>query len=131
MLHFRHIQFLVIALLALPLLPAGASNHFFPRLKPLFVGLDESRVPASAKIALAQAKVDFQLARNGDVPRYAHAAGIIPYTHSQVFQGRGYQVTLVNKDLVHLLLKGPEIVLDASITRDAPYRYDEIDRVEE
>jgi len=128
---FGQFLFLACGFLALALLPACANDHFFPRVKPLFAGLDESRVPASARTALAQAKVDFQLARHGEIPRYARPAGIIPCTHSQVFEGNGYQVTLVNKDLVHVLFKGPEIVLNTSITCGAPYHYDEIDRLGE
>ncbi len=116
-------------MLALSLLPACANDHFFPRLKPLFAGLDESRVPAAARAALARAKVDFQLARHGETPRYALHVGTLPCTHSQVFQGRGYQVILVNKDLVNTTETGPEIVLDSSITQGKPYHYDEIDRL--
>ena len=122
---------LVCSLFGLTTLPSCANEHFFPRLRPLFAGLDESRVPATARTALAQAKVDFQLARHGQTPRYAHSAGTLPFTHSEVFQGNGYVVTLVKKDMVHIQLAGPEIVLDSSITQDKPYHYDEIDRLGE
>lgn len=131
MLHFRHIIRFSALFATFSLLPACANDHFFPRLRPLFAGLDESRVPASQRRALAEAKVDFQLARQGQPPRYARPAGVLPCSHSQVFRGDGYQVTLVDKDLAYLTLKGPEIVVEPSITQGRPYHYDEIDRLGE
>ena len=131
MLQNRHTGILVIALLLLSSVAGGASDHFFPRLKPLFAGLDESKVPAGSRTALAQAKVDFQLARHGKRPAYAHYTGTLPYSHSETFQGNGYILTMVNKNLVYSVSVGPEIVIDARITGGKTYRYDEIDLVQD
>jgi hypothetical protein len=108
-----------------------ASDHFFPRLKPLFVGLDESKVPATSRTALAQAKADFSLARQGQRPVYARYTGTLPYSHSQTFRGSGYTLTLVNKSYVRSVSVGPDIVIDPSITGEKIYRYDEIDLVQD
>ncbi|MDB6140914.1 MAG: hypothetical protein JWO94_3986 [Verrucomicrobiaceae bacterium] len=113
------------------MLSACASPHVLPRLKPLFGGLDESQVPVAARLLLAHAKQDFALARHGREPVNARPAGVIPHTHSRVFEGDGYRLTMVNNDLVNVLLVGPEIVLDGRITNGGPYRYDEIDRIED
>ena len=110
----------------LALLSGCASVHFFPQTKPLFLGLDETRVPVAARAALAQAKVDFQLARQGEPPRYAKYVKTISYSYSKVYQGNGYKVTEVNKNLVDVRMAGPEIVLEPSLTGDKPYHYDEI-----
>src|SRR5690242_11813577 len=79
---------------------AGTRNpHFFPRLHPLFAGLDESKIRGNARAMLARAKEDFQLARHGKEPRYAKYVSTIPYTHSRVYEGKGYRLTMVKKDL--------------------------------
>ncbi len=131
MLQFRHIRAFVSGIATACVLSACASEHFFPRLKPLFAGLEESQVPVSARRSLAEAKVDFQLARQGMNPHYAKAAGTLPCSHSRVFEGNGYQLTLVDKDLAHITLKGPQIVLGSRITQGQSYHYDEIDRLGE
>ena len=95
---------------------------------PLFAGLDEAKVPQSAKTALAQAKADFQLARHGKAPRYAHYVSGVPYTRSKVYEGNHYRLTLVDKELVRPQEHGPAIELDGKITGGAPFQYDEIDR---
>ena len=127
--HFRHIRISLCAAL-LGSLTSCSNPHFLPRLKPLFGGLDESNVPVSARVALNHAREDFQLARHCHEPVHAKPAGVIPYTHSRVFKGDGYTITMVNNDLVNVQLRGPEIVLDSKITNGKPYRYDEIDRIE-
>ncbi len=110
---------------------ACCSNpHVLPRLKPLFGGFDESTVPVSARVLLDHAREDFQLARHCHEPVHAKRAGVISDTHSRVFKGDGYTLTMVNKDQVNVLLTGPEIVLSSKITNGKPYRYDEIDRIE-
>lgn len=108
---------------------ACQNPHFFPRLRPLFAGLDESRVPAAARSALAEAKVDFQLARHGAAPRYARFVSEARYSHTRCFQGRGYRLTMVNEGLVVSSRTGPAITIDSSITGGKPYRYDEIDEI--
>jgi len=119
--------FVFIALFALPACAGPISASFFPRLHPLFAGFDETKVPPSGKTSLAQAKADFQLARHGKAPLYATYAETIPYTHSRVFKGKGYCITLVKKDLVDSFYEGPKIVLDASITGGQPCGYDEVE----
>jgi hypothetical protein len=108
-----------------------ASGHFFPRCQPLFAGLSETAVPAGARGALAEAKEDFQCGRCGEAPRHARYVTTLPYTHSRVYEGRGYRLTLVDKRLVTSAMKGPEIVVDATITGGGVYRYDEIDLIQD
>jgi len=118
------ITFLAFSGCALPTNP-----HFFPRARPLFAGFDESKVRPGAKAALAQAKADFELARRGKEPRHAKYASTIPHTNSRVYQGKGYCLTIVHKDLGVSHSDGPKIVLDASITGGKPFCYCEIDEV--
>jgi hypothetical protein len=118
---------LAIALLVFPACAGQISASFFPRMHPLFAGLDETKVRPGAKTLLAEAKADFQLARHGKAPQYAKYSGTIPYTHSRVFEGRGYRITLVKKDIVDSFYEGPKIVLDASITGGGPFAYDEVE----
>lgn len=117
-------------LLVSPLLvlTACANEHFFPRLRPLFPGVDEAAVSPKARPALAKAKVDFQLARQASPPQYAHYVGKAPYSNSKIYEGDGYRLTLVNKDFVHYQEVGPDIVLDPSLTGGRSYHYNEIDR---
>ena len=117
---------LAIILLSLPGCAGSQNAHFFPRLHPLFAGLDESRICGCAKTMLAKAKADFQLARHGKDPRYAKYVSIIPYTHSRVYEGKGYRLTMVSKDLLPSQYEGPQIVLDAGITGGKPFTYDEV-----
>jgi len=112
-----------------PALTSCASEHFFPRVKPLFVGLNEAAVPAKSRTALAKAKVDFQLARHASAPQYAHYVGTAPYTNSKIYEGDGYRVTLVNKNVVAYQEIGPDIVLDPSVTGGSSYHYNEVDRI--
>ncbi len=128
MLHFRHINTLLIAVIALSVLTGCASDHFFPRLKTPFVGLDEAGIPASAKPALAQAKEDFWLCQHGKAPRHACCAKTYPCAHSQVFAGRGYQITLVDNDLVRPQQHGVTVELESSLTGGKPFHLDDIDR---
>ncbi|MEO6787332.1 MAG: hypothetical protein ABI318_14460 [Chthoniobacteraceae bacterium] len=129
----RSLPFVALIIsIVLSVLPgcAGTRNpHFFPRMHPLFAGLDESKVCGCAKAVLAKAKTDFQLARHGEEPRYAKYVSTIPYTHSRVYEGKGYCLTMVNKDLVSVRYEGPRIVLDACITGDKPFAYDEVNAI--
>ena len=120
----------LVSSLVLLFLPACAGKqyaHFFPRTRPLFAGLDEACVCARAKPLLEKAKVDFQLARHGKEPRYAKYVSTIPYTQSRVYDGKGYRITMVKKDIIPAHYEGPQIVLDASITGGEPFTYDEVD----
>jgi hypothetical protein len=119
--------FLSTALLALPACAGPNSASFFPRMHPLFAGLDETKVRHGVKTLLAEAKADFQLARHGKAPQYAKYTSTIPYTHSRVFEGNGYCITLVKKDIVDSFYEGPKIVLNSSITGGKPYAYDEVE----
>lgn len=118
---------LSIAMLALPACAGSNSAGFFPRMHPLFAGLDETKVSGCAKASLAQAKEDFLRARHGREPVHAKYVSTIPYTHSRVFEGKGYCITLVKKDLVDSFYEGPKIVLESSITGGKPYAYDEVE----
>ncbi len=112
---------------AVPTGCVGGNPHFFPRMHPLFAGLDEQKFRGGAKAMLAEAKADFILARHGKDPQHAKYASTIPYTHSRVFEGRGYQLTLVKKDEIARLYVGPKIMLNSKITGGAPFAYDEVD----
>jgi len=107
----------------------GGNPHFMPRTHPIFAGLDEQKLSNSAKAMLAEAKADFQLARQGKEPSHAKYASTIPGTHSRVFEGRGYELTLVNKDEIVCLCVGPKIVLKSAITGGQPFEYDEVNRL--
>lgn len=129
MLRICHFQVLFCAGLVLLATPGCASDHFFPKLRPLFAGLDESKVVmAAAKFALAEAKTDFRLAQHGKAPLYSRCVSGVPGTHSKIYQGNGYQLTVVNNDLVRPQAHGPEIVLDTFITGGKPFRFSDIDR---
>lgn len=106
---------------------AGGDPHFMPRMHPLFAKLDEQKLGNRAKAMLAEAKADFLLARQGKDPQYAKYASTIPYTHSRVFEGRGYRLTLVNKDEIAHRYVGPKIVINAAITGGQAFSYDEVD----
>lgn len=129
MLQFRHRRLLFyLGFSCAAILSGCTTDHFFPRLKPLFAGFDESKIPASARKNLAEAKEDFQCCRHGALPRHARYAGTIAYTHSKVFEGRGYRVTVYDKDLVRPQEHGPGIVLGPSITGAEPFEYEEVNR---
>lgn len=132
MLHFRHIsRSVVLAVLLTASVACCANPHFFPRLRPLFPGLDESRVPAASRVALAQAKEDFQLAREGRDPRHARRVNANEPAGSRVFHGKGYELTIVHRQMVTVIESGPAIVIDGSVTGGKPFRYDEVDRAED
>ena len=122
------IQSFITAAIAAPLLLVGCANpHFFPRARPLFPGLNEAVLPLNAKARIDEAKNDFQLARAGKQPAFALYVSTIPYTHSKIFEGRGYSLTLVDKTINMVHSQGPEIVISSSLTGGKPYLYDEID----
>ena len=131
MLQFRHIRGILAAVALSAGLVSCANEHFFPKTRPLFVGLDEARVPAAAKPSLAKAKEDFQRARHGQEPVHARYLETLPSSNSKVFQGDGYRVTLVSKNFVHCVQTGPDIVLESCLTGGRPCRYDELELVGE
>jgi hypothetical protein len=108
-----------------------ANPHFFPRLRPLFVDLDETKIPASAQTALLQAKSDFQRARHYEAPRYAAYSGPGFSPRGKVYQGHGYCITMVHEETAFGWLDGPEIALEPSITGGLRYRYSEVDTIKE
>lgn len=118
---------LVAILFVGSLLPGCANPHFFPTLRPLFPGLDETRVPSKARAALQQAKVDFQLARKGGPPQYARHISTAPSTHSKTYRGNGYMLTIIDGGSRHHV--GPRIVVESAITGGPPYTYDEIENL--
>ena len=127
---FTKIGSSLFALAALAM--TGCANpHFFPRLRPLFVDLNETQVPASARSVLLQAKSDFQRARHHEIPRYAIYSGRRDNPWGKVYQGHGYRVTMVHQESSTGVLDGPAIVLDPSITGGQSYRYDEVDLIRE
>ena len=115
-------------LLAATAASSQANPHFFPRLRPLFVGLDESRVPARAKNALQEAKVDFQRARLAEPPRFAVYSGESSDPKGKVYQGQGYQITEVHEEAVNIWYDGPKITLESSVTGGKAYQYSEVNR---
>lgn len=118
---------LAATLLCLPGCAGTQNPHFFPRMHPLFAGLDQTKVGGGAKAMLANAKADFELARHGQEPRHAKYVRTIPYTHSRVFEARGYRLTMVKKDLLPSHYEGPQIILNSNITGGKPFSYDEVD----
>ena len=104
-----------------------SSPHVFPRLKPLFVGLDESALSQASKNKLTHAKVDFQCARKGEPPRFASDAGGIRHTRSRRFIGDGYEIIIVDASAGFVRRTGPEITIASCITGGKPYHYDEIE----
>jgi hypothetical protein len=130
MLQKCHISILAFLTLTLFPLTSCANDHWFPRAKPLFPGLNEASVPASARAALSRAKADFQRARHGQAPLYAHFVGTATHSMSKFFQGDGYRITMVNSYTLAYTDLGPDIVIDASITGGQPFHYDEVDRLQ-
>lgn len=119
------------AFLALCLLSSCANPHFFPRLHPLFPGLDEAGLSAADRTTLAKAKTDFQLVKHGKAPQYATLVSADPHTRSRVYQGQSYCLTSVREDNPCCCRTGPEIVFSPTITGGKAYRYDEVDEVAE
>jgi hypothetical protein len=115
------------ALLVISLLSSCANPHFFPRLRPLFPGLDEAGLSAADRTALAQAKTDFQRVKHGKTPQYATLVSAIPHTRSRVYQGQAYCLTSVREDNIYPHRTGPDIVVSPSITGGKAYHYDEVD----
>lgn len=60
----------------------------FVSFRPLFVGLDETRLPARARVAVAEAKYDFQRARKGRTPHYAILACSDPVAGFTAYRGK-------------------------------------------
>jgi hypothetical protein len=119
----------MLALLLVATAPTIQANpHFFPRLRALFVGLDESKVPVQAKNALAEAKIDFQRARQAQPHRFAVYTGESSDPKGKIYQGQGYQLTEVHEEAVNVWYDGPKITLDTSITGAKPYQYSEVNR---
>ena len=120
--------FTLVAFLSVVLLSGCADPHFFPRLHPLFAGLDESKVPTSSREALNEAKADFRLAKHRQAPRYARYLETTPGTDTKVYAGTGYRIAMVHVDRSYGgRLDGPRILLDRSLTGGDPYSYDEVD----
>jgi hypothetical protein len=119
---------MLAAVFCLLLLTGCADPHFFPRLRPLFAGLDESKVPTSSRQALNEAKTDFRLAEHHKPPHYARYLKTDPGTDTKVYAGTGYRIAMVHVDRSYGgRLDGPRILLDRSITGGEPYSYDEVD----
>lgn len=126
----RTVSLLLFSLVTLLLVSEGCANpHFFPRMRPLFAGLDESKVPRRSQVALAQAKADFQLARAHAQPRYAKFVGLAPSSQTRLYQGNGYRIALVQKEAFFAHSHGPQIVIEGAITGGMAYHYDEVDEV--
>lgn len=120
----------IALILCLPACAATKDPHFFPRLHPLFAGLDESKMRPAAKAALAEAKVDFLRVRRGQKPQYAQYTRTAPHDGSKIYEGWGYCLTVVHKQIGGSCSDGPAIVLTPKITGGKPYSYDEVDVVE-
>lgn len=104
-----------------------SSPHVLPCLKPVFVGLDESKVPETARHQLAKAKQDFRCVRACGTACHAHDGGPIPHTKTRKFVGDGYEITMVDSWAGFVHRRGPQIVIQPCITGGKPYRYDEIE----
>jgi hypothetical protein len=120
---------ILVPLAALFLITNCANPHFFPRTRPLFVGFDETHVPASKKEALEFAKVDFQRARRGDIPMHAKFEAKLPNSRSKTYRGDGYQITMVNNERFGSRKLGPEIILEPAITGGESFQYEEVDDI--
>ena len=127
----RHKQSLFASLVCLSLLASCSNPHFFPRTKPLFAGLDESKVSAPSRAALAHAKEDFRLAQQGKAPRHARLVTGVVCRQQQLYEGDGYLLTVRDDDQVRPQEHGVRIVLEARLTGGRPFRYDDIDRSED
>lgn len=112
-------------------LASCASHAVLPRTKALFAGLDESRLPAAAVAKLAKAKRDFACVRACGKPCHASDAGRVPNSQSRRFTGDGYEITLVNASSGFNHREGVEITISPSITGGKPFRYEEIDVIDD
>lgn len=79
--------------------------------------------------ALYHAKVDFQLARSGKTPFYAQYVRKLPNSMSKVYQGKGYEITVVDDTSFDGHSTGPKIVISSEITGGEPFKYSEVDEV--
>lgn len=104
-----------------------SSPHVFPRLKPLFVGLDESALNPVAKRKLAKAKTDFQCVRTSGKPFHAQDSGRVPHSKTRKFVGDGYEITMVDSWAGFVHSHGPKICIQPSITGGKAYHYDEVE----
>lgn len=104
-----------------------SSSHVLPCLKPVFAGLDESKVPAAARHQLSKAKQDFRCVRVCGQACYARDCGRIPHTNSRKFVGDGYEITQVDSWAGFVHRHGPQIVIQPCITGGRIYRYDEVE----
>lgn len=107
-------------------LSACANPHFFPYDRPLFSGMEHVKGTPEAQRALAEAKEDFTRALHDQEPLHARYVSTLPYSHSRVYVGNGYRLTIVHQDLINYQKDGPAITLDSTITGGAPYSFDEI-----
>jgi hypothetical protein len=121
----------LIAILSVSLLSSCSNPHFFPRLRPLFPGLEEANLSCDAQNSLSQAKTDFMLVKHGKTPQHATLISSIPHTRSRLYEGQGYRLTSVRKDNIYPHRTGPEIVISPKITGGKAYHYDEVDEVAE
>lgn len=120
---------LLFPLVGFSLFSSCANPHFFPRTRPLFIGLNCQDHPASQLVALKHAKADFLQARHGKVPLYARHVRTIPNSLSKVYQGDGYEIIMVNDTSFTWHRLGPKIVLESKITGGKPIQYDEVDEI--
>jgi hypothetical protein len=95
----------------------------FVSFRPLFVGLDETRLPARARVAVAEAKYDFQRARKGRTPHYAILACSDPVAGFTAYRGKGYKLTIYEGGPRHRV--GQKIEIDPSLAGGRPFQYDE------
>lgn len=121
---------LLAALFALAL-ASCASHAVLPRTKALFAGLDESRLPAAAVAKLAKAKQDFACVRACGKPCHASDGGRVPNSQSRRFTGDGYEITLVKASSGFNHREGVEITISPGITGGKPFRYEEIDVIDD
>lgn len=120
---------LLPSLAALALFSSCANPHFFPRTRPLFVGFDDQHVSNKVREALYHAKVDFQLARSGKTPFYAQYVRKLPNSMSKVYQGEGYEITIIDETSFSGHSLGPKIIISSDITGGAPFKYEEVDDI--
>lgn len=115
----RHLTLLVILMLT----SGCASFDPFLSFKPLFAGLDESGMTATARSALAEARYDFERARKNHPPHYARLISHDPKAGFKCYRGRGYTLTIYGGGPRHRV--GQKIEVEPAITGSSPYRYDE------
>src|SRR3954463_9790697 len=84
---FSKTTLLTICFLGLSVIPGCANPHFFPRLQPLFPGLNEAQLSSAGKNAVAKAKQDFVLVKHGESPAYARLVQADSPGGTKVYQG--------------------------------------------